>query len=181
MTTTLPHPSLDITGINSASNKVLSVGDPIATIVQCEGHFFLAVVQINEICFDSSSLLEISPRFIIEPMVMVQFQIFQVIKAFSDELDIDSSDWKWNHWMEKAVMKMTDAFIQVISPAVAIPQVNVPVYFFRTNELQAIAAALFSSILLQDHPCLPNLCKRTNHFSYWTKTGIFIIIHIATY
>jgi len=180
-TTTLPHPSLDVTGIDSASNEVLSVGDPAATIVQCEGRFFLAVVQINEICFDGSSLLEISPRFLIEPAVTVQFQIFQVVEAFSDDPDIDGSDWKWNRQMEKAVMKTKGTFIQVISPAVAIPQVNAPVYFFRTDELRAIAAALFSSILLQDHPRLPNLRKRTNHFPYRTKTGIFIIIRIATY
>ena len=93
-TTSLPHPSLDVSGIDSASTEVLSVGDPAATIVQCEGRFFLAVVQINEICFDASSLLEISPRFLIKPAVTVQFQIFQVVEAFSDDSEIGGSDWK---------------------------------------------------------------------------------------
>jgi hypothetical protein len=158
---------------------VLSVGDLAATIVQCEGRFFLAVVQINEICFDASSLLEINPRFLIEPAVTVQFQIFQVVEAFNDDPDIDGADWKWNRWMENAVMKTKGSFIQAISPAVAIPKVNAPVYFFRTDELRAIAAALFSSIPLQDHPHIPNLRKRTNHFPYRTKTGIFIKLCIC--
>jgi hypothetical protein len=133
--TTLPHPSLDVTGIDSASNEVLSVGDPAATIIQCEGRFFLAMVQINDICFDASSLLKISPRFLVEPAVTVQFQIFQVVKTFGDDLDIDGADWKWNRNMEKTVMKTKGVFIQVISPAVAIPHINAPVYFFRTDEL----------------------------------------------
>ena len=178
-TTTLPHPSLDVTSIDSASNEVLSVGDPAATIVQCEGRFFLAVVQINEICFDASSLLEINPRFLIEPTVTVQFQIFQVVEAFNDDPDIDGADWKWNRRIENAVMKTKGSFIQAISPAVAIPKVNAPVYFFRTDELRAIAAALFSSIPLQDHPRIPNLRKRTNYFLYRTKTGIFIKLCIC--
>src|SRR5260221_3915206 len=63
--TTTPQPSIDIAGIDSTSTEVLSVGDPAATIIQCEGHFFLAVVQINEIWFDASSLLEIRPRYLV--------------------------------------------------------------------------------------------------------------------
>jgi hypothetical protein len=83
--------------------------------------------------------------------------------------------------MEMAVMKTKGAFIQAISPAVAIPQINAPVYYFQTDELRAIAAALFSSIPLQDHPRLPSLRKRTSHFPYRTKTGIFINLGFATY
>lgn len=129
-TTTTPQSSIDITGIDSTSTEVLSIGDPVATIVQCEGRFFLALVQINKICFYASSLLEISPRYLVELAVMVQFQIFQVVETFGSDPDIDGADWKWNHNMERAVMKMKGAFIQAISPAIAIPQINAPVYFF---------------------------------------------------
>ncbi|KAF8269211.1 hypothetical protein EI94DRAFT_1799494 [Lactarius quietus] len=40
---------------------LLSIGDPAATVVQCKGQFFLAIIHINEILFDSSTILEISP------------------------------------------------------------------------------------------------------------------------
>lgn len=36
--------------IDSTSNEFLAIGDPAATIIQCEDCLFLAVVQINEIC-----------------------------------------------------------------------------------------------------------------------------------
>jgi hypothetical protein len=75
-------------------------------------------------------------------------------------------------------MKTKGSFIQVISPAVAIPQINAPVYFFRTDELRAVAAALFGSNL-HDRSRLPNLCRRMNHFPYQTKSGIFVKLYIA--
>ena len=105
---------------------------------------------------------------------MVQFQIFQVVETFGSDPDIDGADWKWNCNMERTVMKTKGAFIQAICPAVAIPQINAPVYFFRTDELRAIADALFRSIPFLERPRLPNLRKRTNHFLYRTKTGMYM-------
>ena len=40
---------------------LLSIGDPAATVVQCKGQFFLAIIQINNILFDTSLVLKISP------------------------------------------------------------------------------------------------------------------------
>jgi hypothetical protein len=143
---TSPLPDLSDNLIDSKSKSLLSVGDPAATIIQCEGQFFLAVIQINEILFDTSPVLEISPRFLMEPAVTVQFQIYEVVETSEDNLDIDGADWKWNRRLECAVLKTRGSFIQVISPAITIPEVHAPVYYFRTDELRAIAACLFSSI-----------------------------------
>lgn len=82
--------------IDLISNELLSVGDPAAMVIQCEGQFFLAIIQINEILFDTSPVLEISPRFLVEPAVTVQFQIYQVVETSKDDPDVDSADWKWN-------------------------------------------------------------------------------------
>ena len=79
--TTLP-PCLP-TVVDSTSKEFLTVGDPVATLIQCKGHFFLAVVQMNDILFDSSPILEINPRFLIEPAVTVQFQIYQLLKSLA--------------------------------------------------------------------------------------------------
>ena len=92
--------------------------------------------------FDTSSVLKINPWFLMEPAVTVQFQIFQVMEISQDNPDIDSADWKWNQRMEKAVMKTKGSCIWVISPAVAIPEANIALYFFQTDELQAISASL---------------------------------------
>ncbi|KAH9028203.1 hypothetical protein EDB85DRAFT_2074647 [Lactarius pseudohatsudake] len=53
-------------------------------------------------------------------------QIYQVVETSNDDPDVDGADWKWNRKLERAVLKTKGAFIQVISPAIAIPEVNVP-------------------------------------------------------
>ncbi|KAN0128293.1 hypothetical protein V8E53_013877 [Lactarius tabidus] len=126
-TSALPDLACGLTD-DSTSGTLLSIGDPAATVVQCEGQFFLAIIQINEILFNTSPVLEI---------ITVQFQIYQIIETSQDDPD--------NRRLECAVLKMAGSFIQVISPAIAIPEVNTPVYYFQMDELQAIAACLFSS------------------------------------
>lgn len=113
-----------------------------------------------------------------ELAVTVQFQIYQVVEVSGNNPDIDGAGWKWNCLMEKGVMKTKGSFIQVISPIVAIPEVNLPLYFFCTNELRAIGASLFSSILLQDKSQLSNLWKQTDYFSYRTKNGTFLFYFV---
>ncbi|KAH9032123.1 hypothetical protein EDB85DRAFT_1890789 [Lactarius pseudohatsudake] len=159
---TSPFPDLSDGVIDSISKGVLSIGDPAAMIVNCEGQLFLAIIQINDILFDASPVLEISPRFLMEPMVTVQFQIYQVVKTSNDDPDVDGADWKWNRKLERAVLKTKGTFIQVISPAIAIPEVNVPIYFFRTDEL---------SVPVHDRGRLPRLLKRSSHFPYRTNSA----------
>ncbi|KAH9016244.1 hypothetical protein EDB84DRAFT_1567344 [Lactarius hengduanensis] len=162
-TKTSPLPDLSGGVIDSTSKGLLSIGDPAATVVQCEGQFFLAIIQINEILFDTSPVLEISPRFLMEPAVTVQFQIYQIVETSKDDPNVDGADWKWNRKMERAVLKTKGSFIQVIDPAIAIPEANAPVYYFRTDELRAIAACLFSSVPVQDRGRLPRLPKRSDY------------------
>lgn len=95
-------------------------------------------------------MLEISPHFLVEPTVNVQFQIYQIIETSQDDPDIDNMDWKWNHNLERMVLKTAGSFIQVINPAITIPEVNTPIYYFQMDELQAIAACLFSLVPVQD-------------------------------
>ncbi|KAN0136492.1 hypothetical protein V8E53_005689 [Lactarius tabidus] len=113
-------------------------------------------------------LIKISPCFLVELTVNVQFQIYQVIETSQDDPDIDSADWKWNCNLEQTA----GSFIQVISPAITIPEVYTPVYYFQVDELQAIAACLFSSVPVQDQYEFPQLLKRSSHFPYHPTNAI---------
>jgi hypothetical protein len=170
-TKTSALPDLSSGLVDSTSGTLLSVGDPAATVVQSEGQYFLAIIQINEILFDTYPVLEISPRLLVEPTVTVQFQIYQIIETSQDDLDVDGTNWKWNRKLEHTILKTAGSFIQVISPAIAIPEVNTPIYYFRTDELRAIAACLFSSVTVQDRCRLLRFLKRSSHFPYRTTNG----------
>ncbi|KAN0132252.1 hypothetical protein V8E53_010018, partial [Lactarius tabidus] len=117
-------PDLSSDFIDSTSKALLSIGDPATTVIQCQGQFFLAIIQINEILFDSSPLLKISPCFLMEPMVTVQFQIYQLVETSQHDPDVDGANWKWNWKLEHLLLKTSGSFIQVISPAITIPEVN---------------------------------------------------------
>jgi hypothetical protein len=116
-------------------------------------------------------LIKISPCFLVELTVNVQFQIYQVIETSQDDPDIDSADWKWNCNLEQTA----GSFIQVISPAITIPEVYTPVYYFQVDELQAIAACLFSSVPVQDQYEFPQLLKRSSHFPYHPTNGMLLL------
>ena len=105
----------------------------------------------------------------------MKFQIYQIVETSQDDPDVDGADWKWNRKLEHTVLKAAGSFIQVISPAIAIPEVNTPVYYFRTDELRAIAACLFSSVPTQDRCRLARL-KRSNQFPYRTASGTSLLI-----
>ena len=128
-TKTATLPDLTYSLIDSTSEALLLIGDPAATVVQCNGQFFLAVIQINKILVDTSPVLKISASFLMEPTVAVHFQIYQVIETSQDDPNINSTNWKWNQKLECTVLKTTGPFIQVINPAIAIPEINTPVYY----------------------------------------------------
>ncbi|KAF8264612.1 hypothetical protein EI94DRAFT_1703093 [Lactarius quietus] len=124
--------------IDSTSEVLLSIGDPAAMVVQCDGQFFLAFIQINEILVDTSPVHEISPRFLMEPTVTIQFQIYQIIETSQVDPNVDSADWKWNRKLEHTILKTTGSFIQVINPAIAIPEINSPMSY---KQLQCASLA----------------------------------------
>jgi hypothetical protein len=83
-TITTSPTAVDSASINLDSElsqgPILSVGDPVATLLRCEGNIFLAIVQVNDICIDHESVLEIGVELLLEPIVLVQFQVYQFIE-----------------------------------------------------------------------------------------------------
>ena len=110
----------------------LSVGDPAATLLGCEGNIFLAIVQVNEIIVDHLSVLEISPKLLVGPIVMIQFQVYQLIEVTdTNDPDYNDENWKWNWKMEKKVLKTKGSCIQVIDPSVSMCIPFEPIYLFK--------------------------------------------------
>jgi hypothetical protein len=116
--------------VDLTSEALLSIGDPATTVVQCKGQFFLTIIQINDILFDTSPVLEISPQFLMELTVTVQFQIYQVMETLQNNPNVDGADWKWNRKLEHRTLKTVGSLIQVISPTITIPKINTPVVTF---------------------------------------------------
>ena len=154
--------------------SVLSIGDPVATALKCEGNVFLAIVQINDILIDNESVLEIAPAFLMEPVVTVQFQTLQLVEIVDHVNDVDrtDADWKWNRKMERPILKTRGSCIQVIDPDVSSRVPLEPVYLFRSDELRALAALVIDSITDEERLRLPSV-KRSDFFPYRSH-GAFV-------
>ena len=172
-------PAVIKTGIEPGSGSggprlVLSIGDPVATALKCEGNVFLAIVQINDILIDNESVLEIAPAFLMEPVVTVQFQTLQLVEIVDHVNDVDrtDADWKWNRKMERPILKTRGSCIQVIDPDVSSRVPLEPVYLFRSDELRALAALVIDSITDEERLRLPSV-KRSDFFPYRSH-GAFV-------
>jgi len=153
----------------------LSVGDPAATLLGCEGNIFLAIVQVNEIIVDHLSVLEISPELLVEPIVTIQFQVYQLVEVTdANDPDYNDADWKWNRKLEKKVLKTKGSSIQVIDPSVSTRIPFEPIYLFKSDELRGLAASLFGSISQDGHAKLPTL-KRSDFFPYRSQSKSYLI------
>jgi len=153
----------------------LSVGDPAATLLGCEGNIFLAIVQVNEIIVDHLSVLEISPKLLVGPIVTIQFQVYQLIEVTdTNDPDYNDANWKWNWKMEKKVLKTKGSCIQVIDPSVSMCIPFEPIYLFKSDELRGLAASLFGSISQDGYAKLPTL-KRSDCFPYQLQSKSYLI------
>ena len=168
---TIASPStVDSASVNLDSQlsqgPILSVGDPVATLLRCEGNIFLAIVQVTDICIDHESVLEIRMELLLESIVSVQFQVYQFVEiVHQDDPDRDNADWKWNRQMETAVLKTFGSCIEVVDPPTSIRNIGEPFYLFKSDELRAIAASLHGSIAQESYSNLP-IIRRSEHFPY---------------
>ena len=65
--------------------------------------------------------------------------------------------------------------MQVVDPPIIMEKVGEPCYVFTSDELQTLAASIFSSISVKYRGHLPSLHKQTDHFPYCSN-GMFGII-----
>ena len=152
-----------------SQGPILSVGDPVATLLRCEGNIFLAIVQVNDICVDHESVLEIGVELLLEHIVSVQFQVYQFVEiAHQEDPDRTNADWKWNRQIETAVLKTFGSCIEVIEPPTSIRNIGEPFYLFKFDELRAIAASLHGSIAQESYSNLPTI-RRSEHFPYQSQ------------
>ena len=165
-------------------SSTLCVGDPAATIVNCEGQLFLEIIHVNGIIVDFNAIVEIDIKLLMELVVVIQFQICQIVETIrlnntEVEFVIDKVELRCNQKMESKVFKACGTFIQVIDPIVVIEHTGEPVYVFQSGDLHALAALSFSLMSLDDNAWLPPLQKKTDWFPY-RLGGVFNTVEMTS-
>jgi hypothetical protein len=144
----------------------LRIGNPIAILVQCEGHVFLAVAQVNRLRFASKNdLHEIAIHLLVDDTAKVDFQILCLISATVENDPEQVHDWCWSFQMESLCENIPGRFAHPINPTISVRTPGKPTYLFESSFLVALSSSLHQDLLPQDRKILP-VVKRSDYFPY---------------
>lgn len=124
----------------------LRIGNPVAALVKCDKHIFLAVGQVNQIELGGrKDLLGIRVEILRQTTAKISFQIGRLLPATRDD--------------DPACL------IQPLNPAISTRTPGKPAYLFDSRFLVTEAAALYDGTPKQLLRAVPDV-KRTLYFPY---------------
>lgn len=141
----------------------LCIGNPIATLVQCEGNIFLAVAQGFA---SKNDLHRIAIHLLADDTAKVDFQILHLILATVEDDSEQVHDWCWSLQMEPLCKNVPGHFMHPINPTVSIQALGKPTFLFESLFLVTLSSSLYQELLPQDWRILP-VMKHSEHFPYW--------------
>ncbi|KAJ7468833.1 hypothetical protein B0H11DRAFT_1731985 [Mycena galericulata] len=142
----------------------LRLGNPIATLVECEDRVFLAVAQVNNIIFGSRETESIPLALLPDGGTKVSYQILRLIRATIDDDPSTVHDWRWSLSFDSTFKEVPGTLIHPLNPTVSNRIPGQPTYLFSSDELITLAATIFSQTPGR-FPGIPS-CKRSEKFPY---------------
>ncbi|KAJ7635427.1 hypothetical protein B0H17DRAFT_1217291 [Mycena rosella] len=144
----------------------LRIGNPIATMVECEGQYFLAVAQVNNIILGSSAIDSIVLDLLSDPGVKISYQILRLIAPNSDDGANGEYDWKWSFKFEhNSITNIPGRLIHPLNPTVSNRVPGEPTYLFSSEVLIAVAASIDSQLTGNYYDDIPKV-QRSDTFPY---------------
>lgn len=148
------HNSNVISHDSSFGNPSLHIGNPIASLVQCEDLIFLTIAEVNRIHFaGKSDLDEIGFHLLADGTAKVDFQILCLLPATEEDDPSQQYNWRWSLQMESTCDNVPGCFIQPLNPPVSVQIPGKPTFLFTSSFLVTISSSLFQE--LSPH----NLCS----------------------
>ncbi|KAJ7455119.1 hypothetical protein FB451DRAFT_1049058, partial [Mycena latifolia] len=165
-----------ITFDNPTGAPALRIGNPIATMVECEGQEFLAVGQVNNIILGSRALDSIVLDLLPDPATKISYQILQLIPSDSEDSPTAEYDWKWSLGFESpSVQNIPGNLIHPMNPTVSNRVPGHPTYLFSSQILITVAASINSQLAPTQYGGIPTV-QRSEKFPYrWAGKACFHI------
>lgn len=152
------------------TNAILQTQDPTAFLVRSKDLIWLAVGEIVTIR-QSGKAVDILPvQTLAEPNIQLTTWIMQLVGLFGN----DEGDWEWTGQFTRSTCDLEGHSIQLLNPTIirsTRPGHNqMPTYCFKSSELLAIAALLYSN-LNSEINALPSV-PWSEMFPYRTPNGM---------
>jgi hypothetical protein len=160
------HDSDIISHDSSFGAPCLRIGNPIVTLVRCEGRIFLAIAQINRLHFASNSNLnQIQLHHLADSTSKVDYQILRLLPATIEDNRSQEYDWCWSLQMETTVTNVPGRFVHPINPTMSVRAPGQPTYLFESSFLVSLSSSLHEELQPQDLRELPTV-KCSIYFPY---------------
>jgi hypothetical protein len=161
---------------DSPDELVITISDPVATLVCSDSQFWLCIGTVNSLRIDGKPATSISLDLLQEDTVSISYQLLGLRPATSEDV---GEQTKYHDWRSYAISEHTftvpGRLIQSINPEISMSTTQHPYFLLESTVLVAVTASLLQSIAASDLKLAPKLVPSTE-FPYREVGGKFCII-----
>lgn len=155
--------------ISDTEGPVLSVLQPVATLVFCEQKLFLCIAEVNGLFHDSLPVDDIPIAVLSERIVQVSYQALRLVPASTTDDPNGINDWRSSTLFSLSA-KVPGALVQPINPTIASHIPCNSFFLFDTSTLMATASNLRDRVIRGHRKAIPNV-KASDIFPYQEQHG----------
>lgn len=154
---------------------VLSVSDPIASLLSCEASMWLCVGEVNGLRVDGKAVEYVNFDTLAEETVTVSYQLLGLRPATTDEDPSLANNWRTYQMPKEKSFTVPGAIVTPINPDISTTHTSLPWYLLESKVLVSLAASLSQSALLSPSTAkkIP-VIARGNSFPYLEQSGEFV-------
>lgn len=154
---------------------VITISDPVATLVCSDGQFWLCIGTVNSLRIDGKPAASISLDLLQEDTVSISYQLLGLRPATSEDVNEQTKHHDWRSYaISEHTFTVPGRLVQSINPEVSMSTTHNPYFLLESTVLVAITASLLQSIVASDLKLVPKLAPSTE-FPYREVGGKFCI------
>jgi len=158
-----PHSQAGDTHIDH-DRPTLSIHQPIATVIGCEGELFLCIAEVNGLFLNHQPVDEIPISVLSEKDSQVSYQGLHLVSSTYSDVPNGKHDWR-SQDLFRLSATVPGALVLPINPDVASHKLCDAFFLFHSSDLMAITTNLQDSIRHSHCKAIP-LFKPSDHFPY---------------
>lgn len=150
----------------------LHIGNPVASLVQCERMVFLVIGQVNWIMFGGhSDVSALNINLLDDKNTKISYQILRIRPATIADDPGEQHDWIWSLKMELHCENVPESLIHPLNPTVSVQTPGQPTYLFASDILLTITASIYGELAPSKFSKIPAV-KQTDYFPYQNSLGM---------
>lgn len=155
--------------VEGVEGPMLSILQPIVTLVFCEQKLFLCIAEVNGLFHDSHPVDDVPITLLSEKIVQVSYQALRLLPASTADDPNGKTDWRSSNLFSLSA-KVPASLVQPINLVVALHIPCNSFFLFETSSLMAIASNLHDRVIHGHRKAIPHV-KASEFFPYQEQHG----------